>query len=319
MEHEVARGLTLGADYLHMNTVHLQRNREYNLPPPIICRGVGNPAGCTGEDLSLRPCFAVITSGSCSSAQRARPISGAGLNSLQVRESNARARYDAFIVRSTMRRGRYQFMTSYTLSYSYSDDDNERDAGGQSAVNSFDLPAEYSFARLDARHQFVVSSVVDLPWGFTIGGSARFSSARPFTATVGSDSNGDSINNDRPFQAPGVPFGRNSFRDRTFRTSNLRVAKWIRLPREGMKIEITADFFNLFNFANVTYGSANQRYGVGINAAGQVVAPNSNFMLLKNPASCLSATNPSGNPGCYDTRNNVGAPFQTQFGIRFQF
>ncbi len=326
MEHEVARGLTVGVDYLYLNTVHLQRNREYNLPPPIVCLGVGNPVGCTAADFSLRPCFAV-TSGTSCAPQRLRPLprpnsgSGLGISSLQVRESNARARYNAFIARSTMRRGRYQFLASYTLSYSYSDDDNERDSGGQDAVNSFDLPAEYSFARLDARHQFVVSSVVDLPWGFTIGGSARFSSGRPFTPTVGSDTNGDTINNDRPFQAPGVPFGRNSFRDRAFRTTNLRVAKWIRLPREGMKIEITADFFNLFNFANVTYGSGTQRYGnTGISSTtGAVLPPSSSFMLLRNAASCLSATNPSGNDGCYDTRNNVGAPFQTQFGIRFEF
>ncbi len=322
IERELMRGLTVGGDFVYTNTVHLQRNREYNLPTPLVCSGVApnfTPGCGTTTDLSLRPCFAV-TSGTSCLPQRFRPLSGVGVTSLQVRESNARARYNAFILRTAIRRSRLHLLASYTLSWSYSDDDNERDAGGQSAVNSFDLGAEYSLARLDSRHQVAFSSVVDLPWGFTVGGSARFASARPFTPTVGSDSNGDTINVDRPFLAAGVSFGRNSFRDRSFQTTNLRVGKHIKLHREGMALEFTLDIFNIFNFANVTYGSGTQRYGnTGINSKNAVLPPSSSFMLLRNPASCLSATNPSGNDGCYDTRNNVGSPFQTQFGVRFQF
>src|SRR5205085_2094047 len=104
-----------------------------------------------------------------------------------------------------------QFNAFYTLSRSLSDDDNERDAGGVGAVNTFDLAPEYNYSRLDRRHQFVANPVVTLPFLIEVSSAIRLLSGRPLDATFGSDANRDTVNNDRPYRSPGVPFERNAF------------------------------------------------------------------------------------------------------------
>jgi hypothetical protein len=215
----------------------------------------------------------------------------------------------------------------YTLSYNYSDDDNERLASGFDHDNEFNLAPEYNFARLDARHMFTYNGLVDLPWGFTISSLGRFRSGRPIEPLAGSDVNGDNTNfPDRAFAAPGVPFKRNSFRDRRNLNVDMRVAKKFKLPHEGMHLDITADFFNLFNFDNVVFVGGTpspfnplDTYGVGVNPDGTTRDPNAAFQQLKAPAFCLTPSNPGGNKACYNTNGTPGSPFTVQLGIRFQF
>ncbi|MBI1750591.1 MAG: TonB-dependent receptor [Acidobacteria bacterium] len=311
VEQEVLRGLSVGADFVYINTVHLERNRDWNIPAPVV------PA----TDLSLRQCFGLRGGTPCST--RARPIPT--LNSVQVRETNSRALYRGATLRASYRRKNYQFQAYYTISKNYSDDDNERDAGGLSYENAFNLQREYGYSNLDARHLFVFNSVVELPWDFAVSGLVKLRSGRPLDPSTGSDSNGDFGGPDRPLVLPGVPFARNSFRDRASYAADLRVAKKFKLPKEGMFINLTVDFFNLFDFDNVVFGSSRKIYGVGTSATtGAAVAPSSTFMQLYSPSSCLTPTNPTGNKSCYDTQNTVntigtGGPFQMQVGIRFQF
>ncbi len=333
-EREVRRGWSVGADFVYINTVHLQRNRDYNLPPPIIFAGGTFTSGSTSftfaPDASGRPCFGLRTGSVCTPSQRvgavtvqvpvtrSRPISS--LDSVQIRESNARAFYRQLTFRSVYHRNRLQFMGYYVLSENLSDDDNERDAGGQKAENAFNLFPEYGYSSLDSRHQFTFSSVANLLWGFTVSGSVRLNSARPLTPSTGSDSNGDFFNTDRAFVAPGIPFKRNSFRNRPFYNTTMRISKEFKLPREGMGITFYVDLFNLFNNKNVTYSSTGENYGLGISPTTGLPTPvDSRFRRLRNPTSCLSSINPKGNPGCYDTTNIPGKPFTAQLGLRFQF
>jgi len=313
-EREFARGWTAGAEMVYINTVHLQRNRDWNLPRPLICTGTPLPVGCTSADLSLRPCYGVVGGGRCT---QARPVPT--LSNVSIRESSARAMYRAVTLRSGYRRGRYQFQVYYTISENFSDDDNERNAGGFVYDDPFNLVPDYNYSSIDSRHQFVFNGVVDLPAGFVVSTLGRFSSGRPFSPVTSSDSNADNSRTDRAYQAPGVPFRRNSFRDRAFYATDLRVAKYFNLPWRESRFEFSVDFFNIFNFDNVTYGSANQEYGLGVSTTGAILAPNDRFMRLRNPASCLSPTNLTGNKACYDTVNNVGSPFTMQLGFRFSW
>jgi len=326
-EREVARNWTVGADFVYINTVQLQRNRDLNLPAPIL----------VGNDLSQRPCFRIAAgTAPCGTSTTGtppgtgtilRPITS--LSSLTLRESTARALYRGFTLRATHRGPKYQMQAYYTLGYNNSDDDNERSATGFNYDNSFNLSPEYGPSNLDVRHLLAVSGIWRLPAGFTVSGNGRFSSARPLDQVVGSDANGDNNRfGDRPFIGPGVTFPRNAFRDRAVYATNFRFA-WDAFtllrktgwsPRETMQLDITADFFNIFNYDNVTYGSTNREFGLGISpTSGAVVAPNARFQRLRVSTACLSPTNLTGNKNCYDTVNNVGSPFQMQLGIRFQF
>jgi hypothetical protein len=324
-DHEIARGWSAGAEFVYINTVHLQRNRDYNLPAPSVCPDVNSSTTVVTQDRQLRPIFHLLTgttagcpsgTGFTGNPTATRPV--VSLGSVQARESNSRALYRALTFKSVYRRSKFQLQGYYTLSKNLSDDDNERDAGGQSAVNSFNLLEEYGFSRLDARHQFQINGLYDLPWGFQVSGLARMRSGRPLEPRAGFDVNEDTINNDRPFGAPGVPFGRNSFRDRPVRNVDLRLTKRFQIG-EKSRVDLSADFFNVFNIDNVVFGSQSQIYGVGIDRITGA-APNidARFQRLYNPADCFPA-NPLGNKSCYDRNNNPGAPFQMQFGVRFEF
>lgn len=317
-EREIKHGWSFGVEYVSINTVHLERNRNLNLLAPVICSGSPLPAVCNSADLSLRPCFGASTAGKCSPVP-ARPIPT--LSDVTIRATDARAFYHATTFRTNFRRGRYNLQAFYTLGYSHSDNDNERTASGFDEDNAFNFKPEYSWSRLDVRHLLLVNAVVDLPWGFTASTLGRFRSGRPMEPLTGGDSNGDNTNfPDRAFASPGLSFLRNSFRDRRNFNVDMRMEKKFPLPWEGKNISLAADFFNLFNFANIVYVggtpspfNTQDTYGLGVSATGAILSPNASFQRLRNAANCAT------NKGCYDVNNTPGAPFAMQLGVRFQF
>ena len=52
-------------------------------------------------------------------------------------------------------------------------------------------------------------------WGIVLSGTYRYTTGSPYTATTGSDANGDGFFNDRP-TIDGVHFSRNQFRQPNF-------------------------------------------------------------------------------------------------------
>lgn len=290
-EHELFRGFTTGADFNYVNTVNLQRSIDYNLPVPII----------RATDQSRRPFFGLR------SRVLSRPIPTLG--TVLVRESSAHSLYRGFTFRSGLRRSRVQFNAFYTLSWNYSDDDNERSATGQEdTVDAYDLRPEFNFSRLDARHLFSFNTVVSLPWGFEVSSLARMRSARPLNPVTGADTNEDFFGNDRPMAAPGVLMKRNSFRNRPVRTVDLRVLKGFNLWSETAKVQLSFEFFNLFNMDNIEFGGTSNVFGLGIDpATGQLAAIDPRFRRLRLA------------DGSFDTGNVPGTPFQAQVGVRFLF
>lgn len=288
IERELGRGFSVGADFRNINTSRLQRNRELNLAAPSSVDAEGRPI----ITLNNRPL---------------NVFSGIAFGSFQLRESTAQSRYTAATFRANLRRSWGQLSAFYTLSENFSDDDNERDAGGVTYQNTFDLGSDYNYSVLDQRHQFLFNSVFFLPLGFEVAGSARLNSGRPLNATVGSDRNVDGVNNDRPYSAFGQSFKRNAFRNRAFYNVDSRVQKRFSFG-ESRGLVFSAEFFNLFNFENSTYAGPQNTYctpsaiGCGFGAPTNV-----NFRKLKDA---------NGNT---ITTNNPGVPFQVQLGARFQF
>jgi hypothetical protein len=295
----------MGAQFNYLNTVHLQRNRDQNLPQPRI-----NPA-----DRAQRPNF-----GQVGAFRIPRPI--AGIERLVLRESSARSMYRGATFQTAYRGRRFQAGLNYTASGTFSDDDNERSATTLYYQTATNLRAEYSVSRMDARHQGSGYGLVNLPWGMTVSASFRARSGFPIDATAGSDMNGDGNNltpgvvtsangaatADRPYTAPGVSLPRNAYRNRMFKGVDLRFLKSFRLG-EGRRIEFSTEMFNVINFDNVVYDRTSLIYGPGIDpATGAVVAPRATFLQLR-------LANGQYNP----VNNQLGTPFQAQFGLRFFF
>src|SRR5437899_3148074 len=175
---------------------------------------------------------------------------------------------------------------------------------------------------MDARNQIGGYALVNLPAGITAAGSIRARSGFPIDATANSDLNGDgnflipgvvtsgngASTSDRPYTAPGVSMKRNAYRNRAFKTVDLRLLKSFPFG-EDKRVEFSAEMFNLFNFDNIVYDRTNLIYGPGIvtdpvtRAAVAVPAP-PEFLRLRLAN------------GKYDPVNNqLGTPFQAQFGL----
>lgn len=296
-ERQVADGLTLGVEGTVVKTERLQRNREMNLPAPVV----------RASDPAQRPFFGQTTG-------TPRPVTALG--SVQVRESTARSLFRAITVSAKLRKTWGQVNAYYVLSKSESDDDNERDSGGVGAENNFNLDPEYGPARLDRRHQFNGSFVMFLPAGFDFSSGFRFLSGLPIDAGIGFDANGDRGGPDRPYSAPGVPFVRNSFRNEPFKELNLRLQKRFKIGGNGHEVILSAEAFNVFNWDNIQLsGSAVTNYCASPAPADCGFGPptNPNFLSLtdQNPSSSRF--------GQLLLNNNPGAPRQVQFGIRYQF
>jgi len=286
---ELFRNLVAGVQLHYVNTVHLEWNRDYNLPEPII----------RPSDKSLRPFFG-LRSG------RTRPIPTLG--SLWVRESSSRSMYRGLTLSTQYRSRRLQFGAFYTASQNYSYDDNERDASGVRYENSFNLAPEYGYSDLDMRHQFTGYAVASVFWGIELSATFRATTGRPIDPRTGSDSNEDLGGPDRAYKAPGVPYQRNSFRNRGYRNVDFRFLKSFPVS-ERARLQFSCEMFNMFNFDNVVYSGTNLNYGVGIDpGTGSPVPPPATFMRLRLP------------DGSYDPVNvQLGNPFQAQFGLRLIF
>jgi outer membrane receptor for ferrienterochelin and colicin len=302
IEREIARGLTLRADYSHIKTVYMQRNRELNLPAPTL--------RTTAVDPAQRPFFNVVPG----TGSVARPIPTLG--SVQVRESTAKGLYRALTLGAKFQRSKFQFNAFYTLSKNLTDDDNERDAGGTGVVNTFDLAPEYGYARIDRRHQFVANPVVTLPFLIEFSSAIRLLSGRPIDATFGSDANRDGVNNDRPYRAPGVPFERNAFRNRALSNVDVRLQKRFNFGVETRKLVLSMEIFNVFNNENIELnGTAVTNY------CATTTQVNCGFLAPSNPnfLSLIDSNPTSTRFGQLLTGNLPGAPFQMQLGARFVF
>jgi hypothetical protein len=276
-----------------INTVQLQRNRDYNLPAPRLLP----------NDRSLRPNFGLTAAGA---ARVLRPISS--LDRVTVRESNARSLYKGATSVLAYRSRRWQMQAYYTWSQTFSDDDNERSSTGLLYDNAFDLEQEYGYSRLDARHQFTGNALYTFFWGVDLSATFRYRSALPIDPLAGIDLNQDGNNSERALMAPGILFGRNSFRNRDFRNVDFRILKGFRAG-EGRTLELSAELFNAFDFPNVAYAGRNLNRGPGIDpGTGAVIAPLLTFQRLRVP------------DGSYDPVNTqVGGPMQAQLGLRFRF
>jgi hypothetical protein len=307
VERELTRGFTVGADYSYVHTLRLERNRNVNLPFPII----------RSTDPARRPFY-----GSPST----RPITSLG--PITIRESSAKSLYQSLTVRTKFQRKWGQLNAFYTLSKTLSDDDSERNATGFDYQDVFDFGPDYSYSRFDRRHQFTANPVFFLPWGFEAAGAVRLQSGRPIDAAMGFDANGDGnsfsgglVSADRPYRGPGIPFERGAFRNRAYKNVDVRVQKRFTLA-ERHRLTFSLEVFNVFNIQNIEFGGSTvQNYCSPIPPA--TTAPldcgfgdptNLNFLQLfdKNPASSRF--------GKMLLNNSPLTPaFQAQFGARYQF
>lgn len=266
MKHEVLNGLAVSADYVFVRGWKQIRRRDLNAPVD-------------------------------GSRTRPDPTKGRVL----IHESTGNRDHHAVLLSADRRFGRrWRFQASYTWSNTKSD--SEARNSTVLPTDQYDLRADWGPADADARHNFVLTGQVALPWGFQFAGILQMRSAYPFNPVSGRDTNNDSRTGDRPDVDPAgtyptngvteygrfsIPVNRpgnltrNAFRGPDFKTLDLRLSKAFTFG--GRRLELLAEAFNAANWVN--YGS----YTTSIQSA-----------LFGKPQSALD-------------------PRQVQLGIRFDF
>ena len=357
VEHQVGHGLVLGVNFDYVHTTRNERNFEINLPAPLtddkyVAFLTANntaanvaawsvPGGIFDQmRASGRSYIAVVSPGglinpstggsfsfpSGSVTTRTRPTlaqQNFNLGSVQLRSSIGRALYKALTFRARWVSKRINLNAYYTFSRLLSDDDNERDSGGVTYDNPYDLRGEYYQSRLNRESQFMANPIVYLPYDFQVSSAIRMRSGQPFNPAVGADLNGDTISNERPLLVPGVEYQRNFFTNRGIFDVDLRVQKSFKFG-ERRKLVFSSEFFNVLNRPNILVGtsaapSTNTTFGSGGNfcvSSSQICglsggpARNPVFLQVRDPATGTILIN-NVTPG--------SQVFQMQLGIRFQF
>ncbi len=284
LERELARGVMTSIDFTNISTSRIARVRNINLTAPV-------------PDATGRPIYSTV-----------RPYPAYGF--AQVTEPSARSRYSGMTAAFNVKRARYAMDLYYTLGWSYSHDDTERGISSIVFDDAYNLENEYSLSNIDQRHQVAANGVFFLPKQLELSATARFNSGRPFSATAGTDLNRDGVIRDRPV-VDGSVIQRNTYTNNGYSDVSLRVQRGFRLPNDSARVIVSAELFNVFDFDNVEVGSANYVYGPG------TVLQNGALTPAPVPATFGQVRDANGNY----LRNSTlrGAPFQAQFGLRFQF
>lgn len=296
-EQKIGKDYALSVGYLRTSAWNLQRRIDRNLFLPTV-----QPSGF--------PVFPVNSQGG-----PLRPNTSIGIYS--VNESTAHSSYDALAF-SLRRRfaQKFQLEANYTLAKNRDDDSNERNFSRETTLNPFNLKAEAGPSKQDVRHNFNVSGVIDLGWGFTLSGIAIARSGFPYTPRIidGEDYQNDGNDaNDRAV-VNGRVAGRNSARQPYFFNLDVRLLKSFKFS-DKTRLALSAEVFNV---------TRNTNKGFGVDSISDYCTTNSALISSSNPLNitCPSGTFPSinaGNPYTAPSTARFGGPRQLQLGVRFTF
>jgi hypothetical protein len=151
---------------------------------------------------------------------------------------------------------------------------------------------------------------------FTLSNIVILQSPRPFTLFVGFDSNSDTI----PAADRVGNLARNTYKGDSFKTWDIRLSRSINLPREGTRLEVAADAFNLLDRANVdevvgVYGTYNL---CGGQLPRQYKDSASQAIQAGQVGGCPLAGPPAPNP-LFGTPRTMFNPRQLQLSVKLLF
>lgn len=266
-EYLLAKNLTVRTDYLFVHGVKLPRTLNVNLLPPVVLTlanasslGVPNPTQQQIGREVFSPARLHTQFGDIYGLQNSASSIYNGVSfTLNRRMSDELA-----------------FSASYTLSKTF-DDASDFDEQPQ---NPFDLRAENAVSRQHQQQRFVFNALWELPIGdeeekdgqseenngwltqafshIEVAPILTLESGRPVNPFTGLDSNQSHA---FPLSARPPGLGRNSLNTSALATMDFRVLKYF--PFGGVKrLDVVAEFFNLFNSANVS--QINPVFGSGL-------------------------------------------------------
>ena len=249
IERELPFNASVSVGYLYLRGQHIILSRNVNVPR----------------------CTAAVDSNLC------RPDPNFG--NISRYEGSGDSYYNGLVASFNKRQGDWATVrVSYTLSKSI---DNSGNFFFSSPQDNSNLRGERGLSDNDQRHRLTISGTSNTPktienefarkafGGFQVSYIYTYASKLPFNVLAGSDLNGDSNNNDRPFG-----LGRNTGKGFDFSSFDLRLSRRFQLT-ERFNLELLAEGFNLFNRAN--YSVPNNTFGTGTTALAAFGRPTAAF------------------------------------------
>jgi len=166
LERQLSKSANIALTYLNSRGVH-----------SLLTRNINAPVGPTFDptDVSERP---------LGTLENVYQMEGSGI-----------FKQNQFIVNSSVRLStKLSLFGYYTLSHANSD----TGGSGSFPTNQYDVAQDYGRAAFDVRHRLFFGGSVSMPYQFRLSPFVFASSGSPFNVTLGRDTNGDSIYNDRP-------------------------------------------------------------------------------------------------------------------------
>jgi hypothetical protein len=267
VEREVASHTTIAVSYLYVHGEHLIRALDVNLPPPVaLTYPIFDSTGSIFQNgyytVDSFATWQYTQSLTCPFPPCINPLGRpiAQLGAIDEFQSAASSVYNGgtLSINRRVSRGTY-LRLSYTYAHAIDDGQDALVAGEPATVqNSYNPNAERGPSVTDQRNRFVAAlSVEPRPFhreheflghvfnSWKISSVVAAGSGRPINASVDGDPNQDgNYDNDR---LPG--YSRNAFTGPDYSSTDLRVVRKIQL-REGCRLELAADSFNLFNRLN---------------------------------------------------------------------
>jgi outer membrane receptor protein involved in Fe transport len=252
LQRQLFNDWTFTFDAIHSRTLKQQRVNDLNAPSPFIRTAPGQTRSTLAAD-ATRP-FGTT-------------YQGINVRKVAVIENTASSNYDALDFGLIKRfSNRYQLEAHYVYSSALTDSMffGEADTG---IPNQFRVPLNLERGPSDfhQRHRFVSHGLLELPFQSQISFVATLGSGLPINAITGVDNDGDGYRFDRP-----VGFSRNSFRTPLQATFDASLAKRFQV-REGLRLELRAEAFNLFNRNN--YIKLQNIYGNSITPRTDFLTP----------------------------------------------
>ncbi|HEU0178563.1 MAG TPA: carboxypeptidase regulatory-like domain-containing protein [Blastocatellia bacterium] len=223
VERQLAKSLTITANYINTHGVKLFRSRDVNAPPPPYLQRPDPAIGLLRE------------------------LESAGRSETHALELLLRGRISRF----------FNGTIQYTLGRAY----NNTGGINSRPANNYDLTGEWARADFDERHRFNVLGAFKVWDWFDLGMTVALASGRPYSLTTGHDDNNDTIANDRPdgvrrnsLQGPGAA----TLDLRWSKEFHLKAAKKGTKRDEGPAVTLGLSAFNALNRVNYTGYVGNQ-------------------------------------------------------------
>jgi len=307
---DIGHGFTVGAGYLFVAAHHLLRSTLGNLCPVEGVSGGAYPCAAAGTAPPGYPAGKNYYSGV--------PRYPAGL--ICCNDLTGNSVYHGGTLQVNKTAGKYfNINASYTLSHTL--DDGTFATFISVPEDVFRRGLERATSNQDARHRLVSNFSFTGPStgffrNFLLSNIVTLQSPRPFTLFVGFDANNDLI----PAADRVGNLSRNTYKGDSLQTWDIRLARTFHFAREGTRLEIAVDAFNLMNHVNVdevvgVYGTYNL---CGGQEPREYKDSASLAIQSSQVGSCPVAGPPEPNP-LFGTPRTMFNPRQMQLSMKLMF